>query len=65
MFKSLEIQQDLVPVALTALDKHSQNDMLYNPETVKSMPEEEMKLANDIFHWAGLPFDTKNLVRRF
>jgi len=65
MFRALGLPKDLVPVALTAFDKHSQNDMLYDPKKVKNITKEDCQKADEIFAWAGLPFDTQTPMEEF
>jgi len=45
-------------MAMTALDKHSQNNILFDPTKVGSIPPKHLADCDEIFHWAGLPFDT-------
>jgi len=56
LFATLGISIDLVPIALTALERHSQNDMLYDPLKAKNLTQEDIKDADMIFKWLKLPF---------
>jgi len=65
LFDDLGIPQEFVPVAKTAMNKHSQNDILYDPKRVTNITEELLKLCDDVFKWAQLPFDTKTPMEEF
>jgi len=47
------------------MNKHSQNDILYDPKRVTNITEELLKLCDDVFKWAQLPFDTKTPMEEF
>jgi len=55
----------MVPLALTAMEKHSQNDILYDPMKAKNITQQELHNADCIFEWLGLPFDTKVSMEKF
>jgi len=61
----LGIPLDLVSVAKTALGKHSQNDVLYDPKEAINVSKEELKLADGIFKWSGLPYNCETSMEEF
>jgi len=65
IFAEIGISQDLVAKALTALQKHSQNDILYDPKRVTSIPQDSLQKANSIFEWTRLPFDCDTPMDEF
>jgi len=65
MLSSVGISTDFVSVAVTALDKHSQNDLVYDPNKVRGITAEQLELCDDIMDWADLPFNTKTSMEDF
>jgi len=64
-FGKLGISQDMLPLALTALERHSQNNLLYDPRKAKSILPDELEDADHIFKWLKLPFDTNVSIDKF
>jgi len=56
---------EFVPLALTAMERHSQNDMLYDPAKAKNLTTQDLKDAEVIFQWLKLPFTTKVSIEDF
>jgi len=59
MFTKLGISLDLVPLALTALDRHSQNNAFYDPNNAANITQRYLDQSDKIFSWVGLPVNTK------
>jgi len=54
-----------VSLALSALEKHSQNDLLYDTKKVHNLSSEDFAQSDTIFDWSGLPFNTKTRMEEF
>jgi len=65
VFNKFGIGEELVPIAMTALERHSQNDILYDPLKAQNISEEELQDADRVFAWLKLPFDTKVSMKDF
>jgi len=52
-------------VAKTALDKHSQNDMLYNPKKATSIPSEVLKECDEVLDWSGIPLNSGSSMEEY
>jgi len=53
-------------LAVTALDSHSQkNMMLYDPKTAGGLNDQQLKKCNKILKWTGLPFDLNSPYEEF
>jgi len=65
LFELLKISQDLVPIALTAMKRHSQNDIMYDPTKAENITEQELRDADVVFDWLGLPFNTMVTMEDF
>jgi len=65
LFDVLGIPRDSIPLALTALERHSQNDILYDPLKAKSITKKELRDGDNVFKWLGLPFDTRVTMEEF
>jgi len=65
LFSSVGLPQEYVTLALTALNKHSQNDILFDPNKVNNISEAQLKLCDAIFDWAELPFNTSSSMQEF
>ena len=60
MFETLSIAEDLVEIALDALQTHSQNHVHFNPETAINISQEHFDMADEVLRWMKLPFNTKS-----
>jgi len=65
LFQKLDISQDLVSYALPAMNKHSQNDMLFDRSKARKLTQEEYKDSDKILAWMGLPFTSSTSVEDF
>jgi len=61
----LNISKEYVDVALTALDKHSQNNMLYNPNEALDIPSRYLDECDVAFDAINLPFNNKSKYEDF
>jgi len=59
------ISTEYVSLAKTALEQHSQNDVIYDPNKVTGVKEKQLASCDDIFDWAELPFNTKTSMEEF
>jgi len=64
-FRDLGISEDLVPYALPAMDKQSQNDNLFKRSKARKMTPMELKNSDKILSWIGLPFTTSTTIEEF
>jgi len=62
VFKSVGISLDNVPIAMQALSKHSQNNLLYDPNAVVAIPDNLLKECDEILDWANIPLNTKTPI---
>jgi len=65
IFKKLNIPTKYVEVALTALDKHSQNNMLYDPNEALDIPASYLAQCDIAFEVMGFPFNTKSKYEEY
>jgi len=49
----------MIPHALTALNKHSQNNVLYDPNTAGNITKLQLKESDEILQFFGLPISTE------
>jgi len=54
-----------VEVALSAMDRHSQNDMFFDPTSIPSITDTELRECDDIIDWAGIPFTSKSSLDHY
>jgi len=55
----------LVPIALQALQRHSQNNMLYDPTKAKNISSSALADCDEFLEWANLPFTSQTPVEQF
>jgi len=55
MFEMLDIPLSLVDIGMKAMEKHSQNDVIYNPKKAKNITEDQLKTTREWFEWLGAP----------
>jgi len=65
LFDILDISRENVPLALRALDRHSQNEIFYDLLKAKSITKRELKDGDDVFKFLGLPFDPNVSIEEF
>jgi len=54
-----------VEVALSAMERHSQNDLFFDPKKVKSVSNENLEECDAILDWIGIPFNSKTSMVDF
>jgi len=57
--------RDLVPLALTALDKHSQNNMIYDPNKAENVTQAELDECDGIMEWRGIQLSSRMSFHQF
>jgi len=65
MFEKLDISKDMVPLALPAMNKHSQNDILFDRSKARVLKPFEVDETNRMLAWIGLPFNTETSLKDF
>jgi len=65
LFESVQISLEYVPEAMTALERHSQNNILFDPKKARNISDNALTDCEDIFEWFGLPFTTKTPLEDF
>jgi len=51
----LNIPVDLVDLGLSAMERHSQNDVFFDRSKAKNISEEQLKTSQEMFDWIGAP----------
>jgi len=65
LFAQLDLPQEFVSRALNAFDKHSQNNVFYDPKKVRNQPEKVLEETDKIFNWVGIPVNSKTPIDEF
>jgi len=65
MFEALDIPTNYVKDCLAAFNTHSQNNLLFDPNTAGNISEDTLVECDKVLNWVGIPFDTKSSLADF
>jgi len=65
LFENVGLSSEFVPLAKTALQKHAQNNLTYDPKKAESIPDQFLGECDEILAWVGTPFSTKTSINDY